>query len=60
MFEFLFTLVVFVFVLWLWIFLSWGMAITRDRSAIIWVLASLTFTPLLAILLLLALGIGGD
>ncbi|WP_120501808.1 hypothetical protein [Roseovarius sp. EL26] len=56
MIEFLFALVVLVFVLWLYIFLPWGMAITRGRSAIVWVLISLAGTPLFAIPLLLALG----
>ena len=56
MFDFLPLLVALVFVLWLYIFLPCSMAVSRGRSAILWVLISVVSTPLLAILLLLALG----
>ena len=60
MLDFLFTLIVLAFAFWLYIFLPWGMAITRGRSAIIWVLISLACTPLLAIPFLLVLGNAED
>lgn len=43
-------------VLWFMIFLPAGMARKRNRSAVIWVLISLFGSPILAVLLLLALG----
>lgn len=43
-------------VLWLYIFLPAGMARRRNRSAFIWVLIGLFGSPILAVLLLLALG----
>jgi hypothetical protein len=43
-------------VLWLYIFLPAGMATSRNRNAVIWVLISIFGSPILAILLLLALG----
>ena len=43
-------------VLWFYIFLPAKMASNRGRSALIWVLVSLVFSPLLAIFLLLVLG----
>lgn len=43
-------------VLWLYVLLPAGMARRRNRSAFIWVLISLFGTPILAVLLLLALG----
>jgi hypothetical protein len=60
MLEFVAVLAVLVFVLWLYIFLPVGMATARGRSAFIWVLISLVGSPLLAILLLLALGNAQD
>lgn len=42
--------------LWLYIFLPAGMAERRNRSALVWVLISLFGSPILAVLLLLALG----
>jgi fumarate reductase subunit D len=44
------------FVLWLYILLPAGMADRRSRSQLIWVLISLVGSPILACLLLLALG----
>lgn len=43
-------------VLWLYVLLPAGMARRRNRSAFIWVLIGLFGSPILAILLLLALG----
>lgn len=43
-------------VLWLYVLLPAGMAKRRNRSALIWVLIGLFGSPILAILLLLALG----
>lgn len=43
-------------VLWLYILLPAGMAERRSRSQLIWVLISLFGSPILACLLLLALG----
>ena len=43
-------------VLWLYILLPAGMAEPRNRSQLIWVLISLFGSPILACLLLLALG----
>ncbi len=43
-------------VLWLYILLPAGMAERRGRSQLIWVLISLFGSPILACLLLLALG----
>lgn len=55
-----FVLLVFLFCLWfgLWLYvlLPADMARKRNRSAFIWVLISLFGSPILAILLLLALG----
>ncbi|MCW9042318.1 MAG: hypothetical protein OQK05_03145 [Pseudopelagicola sp.] len=60
MLEFVVLLAALVFVLWLYIILPAGMATARGRSAVIWVLISLVGSPLLAILLLLALGNAQD
>lgn len=49
-----------VFVIWFWIVLPAQMAAKRNRSALIWVCISLFFSPLLAILLLLAMGNAGE
>jgi len=49
-------LMVLFIVIWLYIILPAQMAGTRNRSAVIWVLISLVASPLLSILLLLALG----
>lgn len=43
-------------VLWLYVLLPAGMARKRNRSAFIWVLIGLFGSPILAVLLLLALG----
>jgi hypothetical protein len=43
-------------VLWLYVLLPAGMARRRNRSAFIWVLIGLFGSPILAVLLLLALG----
>jgi len=58
LFGLLFLLLALVFAIWFWIVLPAKMAIRRNRSAVIWVLISLLFTPFLAIFLLLALGQG--
>jgi len=50
------SLIVLIFVIWFWIFLPLQMANRRNRSAVIWLLISILFSPILAILLLLALG----
>ncbi len=44
------------FVIWLWIIVPMNMAQARNRSGLIWVLISIVGSPLLAILLLYALG----
>ncbi|WP_281973139.1 hypothetical protein [Ruegeria faecimaris] len=44
------------FVIWLWIIVPMNMAQNRNRSGLIWVLISIVGSPLLAILLLYALG----
>jgi hypothetical protein len=49
-------LIAIAFVVWLYILLPAGMAERRNRSQIIWVLISLVGSPILACLLLLALG----
>ena len=49
-------LIAIAFVVWLYILLPAGMAERRNRSRIIWVLISLVGSPILACLLLLALG----
>lgn len=60
MFEGLFSLIggllALFIVLWLYILLPAGMAERRSRSQLIWVLISLFGSPILACLLLLALG----
>lgn len=43
-------------VFWLYVLLPAGMARKRNRSALIWVLIGLFGSPILAVLLLLALG----
>ncbi|WP_298568312.1 hypothetical protein [uncultured Aliiroseovarius sp.] len=53
---FLLAIAVLVFVIWLYLILPASMATERNRSALIWVLISLVGSPLLAILLLIALG----
>ena len=53
---FLLAIAVLVFVIWLYFILPASMATERNRSALIWVLISLVGSPLLAILLLIALG----
>ena len=54
----LFLLLALVFAVWFWIVLPAKMAIRRNRSAVIWVLISLLFSPVIAIFLLLVLGQG--
>ena len=44
------------FVIWLYILLPAGMAERRNRSRLVWVLISFVGSPILACLLLLALG----
>lgn len=43
-------------ILWLYILLPWRMAEKRGRSGCLWVVISVLFSPILAVLLLLALG----
>ena len=54
--AFVFGLIALLFVVWLYVLLPAGMAARRGRSRLIWVLISLVGSPLLACLLLLALG----
>ncbi len=54
----LFGLVALYFVVWVLILLPARMATSRGRSALVWVLVSLLFSPVLACLLLLLLGGG--
>lgn len=53
---FVVSLVALFIVLWLYILLPAGMAERRNRSRLIWVLISIFGSPILACLLLLALG----
>lgn len=55
-FSVVFGLLALFIVLWLYILLPAGMAERRGRSQLIWVLISLFGSPILACLLLLALG----
>lgn len=48
------------FILWLYVLLPADMARRRNRSAFIWVLIGLFGSPILAVLLLLALGNSPD
>jgi hypothetical protein len=52
----------FAFTIWIFILVPAGMARARGRGQLVWVLVSLIFSPLLAVLLLWALGDapGGD
>lgn len=52
----IFLLLALLFGLWLYVLLPSGMARRRNRSAFIWVLIGLIGSPILAVLLLLALG----
>ncbi len=52
----IFGLIALLVVVWLYILLPAGMAERRNRSQFIWVLISLFGSPVLACLLLLALG----
>ena len=56
LFSVVFGLLALFFVLWLYILLPAGMAQRRNRSQLIWVLVSLVGSPILACLLLWALG----
>ncbi|MEP3634086.1 MAG: hypothetical protein ABJQ23_20010 [Shimia thalassica] len=56
MFELVALLVILLFVIGLFIVLPAQMASGRNRNPVVWVLISLVGSPLLAILLLLALG----
>lgn len=55
-FVFAVSLLVLFIVLWLYILLPAGMAERRNRSKLIWVLISIFGSPILACLLLFALG----
>lgn len=57
-FSVVFGLLALFIVLWLYILLPAGMAERRSRSQLIWVLISIFGSPILACLLLLALGSG--
>ena len=50
-------LLVIVFAFWLYIVLPWQMAERRDRSPVGWVLISIIFSPIVAIIALLVLGV---
>ncbi len=52
----LFGVIGLAFVIWLWIIVPANMAANGKRSSLIWVLISFVGSPLLAILLLYALG----
>ena len=54
--EILLRLMAVFVVVWLYIILLVQMVWARNRSAVIWVLISLVISPLLSIILLLALG----
>jgi hypothetical protein len=54
--EGIFIIIAMIFVIWLYIVVPAQMAGRRDRSAIGWVLISLIFSPLAAIIALLVLG----
>lgn len=56
--EFLIIVFAIALTLWFYIFLPADMANARNRSAVIWVLISICFTPLTAIFGLLVLGQG--
>lgn len=56
LFAFLAVLLGFWFILWLYVLLPAGMARSRNRGTFIWVLIGLFGSPILAVLLLLALG----
>ena len=56
LFLIIFSLIALVVGVWLYILLPAGMAERRNRSQLIWVLISLFGSPILACLLLLALG----
>jgi fumarate reductase subunit D len=56
LFSLVFGLLALFLVLWLYILLPAGMAERRNRNRLIWVLISLVGSPVLACLLLLALG----
>lgn len=56
----LFGFLVVFLVVWFYILLPAGMAGRRNRSQLIWVLISLVGSPILACLLLLALGDDGE
>jgi len=55
-FAITFGLLALFLVVWLYILLPAGMAARRNRSQLIWVLISFVGSPILACLLLLALG----
>lgn len=54
--EVVFGFIALAFALWLWIWVPAQMAKNRNRSPLVWVLISFVSSPLLAILLLAALG----
>ena len=56
LFAITFGLLALFLVVWLYILLPAGMAARRNRSQLIWVLISFVGSPILACLLLLALG----
>lgn len=59
LFVLLFALAALWFALWLTILLPARMATARGRSAVVWVLLSLIFSPLFAIVFLWLLGDAG-
>ena len=57
--EGLYLLFAMIFMIWLYIVVPAQMAGRRDRSALGWVLISLFFSPIIAIIALLVLGHSG-
>ena len=54
--EVIIPLIACLIVIWLVLILPWQMAEKRDRSGFLWVVISIMLSPVVAILLLLALG----
>jgi len=55
-YNFIIVVLVVFFAVWFYILLPAGMAARRNRSQLIWILISFVGSPILACLLLLALG----
>ncbi len=54
------SILVLIFLLWLYFVVPWQMAERRNRNTWVWVAISVVGSPLLAILLMLALGDAPD